>query len=68
MQMCRIAYNFACRLREIFEPKGQFVTGGWRKLHLELHDLYPPSCISRVSDQREWDGQCMLCLIWEGIL
>ena len=53
MQMCRIAYNFACRLREIFEPKGQFVTGGQRKLHLELHDLYPSSGISRVSNERE---------------
>ena len=51
--MCRIAYNFVCRLREIFESKGQFVTGDWRKFYLELHDLYPPSGISGVSFQRE---------------
>jgi len=51
--MCRIAYNFACRLRVIFEPKGQFVTGGQRKLRLELHDLNPSSGIGRVSNQRE---------------
>jgi hypothetical protein len=51
--MCRIAYNFACRLREIFELKGQYVMGGWRKLHLELYDLYPPPGISRVSNRGE---------------
>jgi hypothetical protein len=34
-------------LRRIFEPKGDEVTGGWRKLHNEeLHNLYySPSII-----------------------
>jgi hypothetical protein len=27
-------------LRIIFEPKRDEVTGGWRKLHEELHNLY----------------------------
>jgi hypothetical protein len=67
MYMCRI-YNFACRLREILEPKGQYLTGSQRKLHLELHDWYPPLGISRVSNQEEWDGQCVLCMKWKGKL
>jgi hypothetical protein len=37
-------------LRRIFGPKGDGVTGGWRKLHNEeLHNLYSsPSTINRI--------------------
>jgi hypothetical protein len=35
--------------RKIFEPKGNEVTGGWRKLHNEeLHILYSSSDIIRI--------------------
>jgi hypothetical protein len=40
-------------LRRIFGPKGDEVTGGWRKLHNEeLHDLYSSSCIIRMMKSR----------------
>jgi hypothetical protein len=39
-------------LRRIFGPKGDEVTGGWRKLHNEeLHNLYAsPSLIRKIKD------------------
>jgi hypothetical protein len=41
-------------LRRIFGPKGDEVTGGWRKLHnVELHNLYsPPSIIRMIKSRR----------------
>jgi hypothetical protein len=39
--------------RRIFGPKRDEVTGGWRKLHNELHDLYSlPSIIRMVESRR----------------
>jgi hypothetical protein len=36
-------------LRRIFGPKGDELTGGWRKLHNEeLHNLYSPPSIIRM--------------------
>jgi hypothetical protein len=51
-------------LRKIFEPMGDKVTGGWRKLHNEeLHDLHATPNIIRVSKSRrmKWAGHvaCM---------
>jgi hypothetical protein len=47
-------------LRRIFRPKGDEVTGGWRKLHdEELHNLYSlPSIIIRMTKSRRmrWAG------------
>jgi hypothetical protein len=46
-------------LRRIFGPKGDEVTGVWRKLHNEeLHDLYSVSNIIRVinSRRKSWAG------------
>jgi hypothetical protein len=40
-------------LRRIFGPKGDEVTGGWRKLHNEeLHNLYSSSSIIRMIKSR----------------
>jgi hypothetical protein len=41
-------------LRRIFGPKGDEVTGGWRKLHNEeLHNLYSsPSIIRMIKSER----------------
>jgi hypothetical protein len=42
-------------LRRIFGPKGDEVTGGWRKLHNEeLHNLYSSPSIIRVIKSRRW--------------
>jgi hypothetical protein len=46
--------------RRIFGPKGDEVTGGWRKLHNEeLHNLYSaPSIIRMIKSRRmRWPGQ-----------
>jgi hypothetical protein len=46
-------------LRRIFGPKGDEVTGGWRKLHNEeLHNVYSsPSIIRMVNSRRfRWRG------------
>jgi hypothetical protein len=44
--------------RRIFEPKRDEVTGGWRKLHNELHSLYSsPSIIRMIKSRRmKWAG------------
>jgi hypothetical protein len=40
-------------LRRIFEPKREEGTGGWRKLHNELHNLYSsPSIIMIIKSWR----------------
>jgi hypothetical protein len=41
-------------LRRIFGPKGDEVTGQWRKLHNgELHNLYsPPNIIRKIKSRR----------------
>jgi hypothetical protein len=46
-------------LRE-FEPKGDGVTGGWRKLrNKELHNLYSsPSIIRIIKSRDEVGGTC----------
>jgi hypothetical protein len=46
-------------LREIFGPKRDEVTGGWRKLHNEgLHELYSSPSINRIikSMRMRWAG------------
>jgi hypothetical protein len=46
-------------LRRIFGPKGNVVTGGWRKLHNEeLHNLYSSPSIIRIIKSRRmrWVG------------
>jgi hypothetical protein len=46
-------------LRGIFGPKGEEVTGGWRKLHSgELHNLYSsPDIIRQIKSRRmRWEG------------
>jgi hypothetical protein len=41
-------------LRRIFEPKGDEVTGGWRKLHNEeLRDLYSSPSIIRIMKSKK---------------
>jgi hypothetical protein len=45
-------------LRRIFRPKRDEVTGGWRKLHYELHGLYSSPGIVRVikASRIRWAG------------
>jgi hypothetical protein len=44
-------------LRRLFEPKGDEVIGGWRKLHdEELHNLYSSPSIIRIIKGGETDG------------
>jgi hypothetical protein len=45
-------------LRRIYGPKRDEVTGGWRKLHEELHGLYSSPSIVRVIKARRmrWTG------------
>jgi hypothetical protein len=46
-------------VRRIFRPKGDEVTGGWRKLHNEeLHNLYSSPSIIRIIKSRRmrWVG------------
>jgi hypothetical protein len=45
-------------LRRIFGPKRDEVTGDWRKLHNELHNLYSsPSIIRMITSRRmRWAG------------
>jgi hypothetical protein len=50
---------FKKRMRRIFGPKRDEVTGGWRKLHNEeLHSLYSsPSIIRMIKSRRiRWAG------------
>jgi hypothetical protein len=46
-------------LRRIFGPRRDEVTGGWRKLHEELNDLYSSPNIVQVIKLRRmrWVGQ-----------
>jgi hypothetical protein len=50
-------------LRRIFGPKGDEITGEWRKLHNEGHnDLYSPYIVRVIKSRRtRWAGQvaCM---------
>jgi hypothetical protein len=39
-------------LRRIFGPKGDEVTGGWRKLHNEFYSLYSSPNIIRIFKSR----------------
>jgi hypothetical protein len=54
-------------LRRIFGPKGDEVTGGWRKLHNEgLHNLYSsPSIIRMIKSRRmRWSGNAIRMRCW----
>ena len=54
-------------LRGIFGPKGDELTGEWRKLHNEeLNDLYCSSNIVRVIKSRRMRWTAHVALIWEG--
>jgi hypothetical protein len=35
-------------LRKVFKPKQEEITGGWRRLHNEVHDTYSSSDIIRM--------------------
>jgi hypothetical protein len=51
-------------LTKIFGPKGNAVTGEWRRLHNELNDLYCLPNIIRVMKLRmRWSGQ--VACMWE---
>jgi hypothetical protein len=45
-------------LRRLFGPNRDEVTGGWRKLHNEFHNLYSsPSIIRMIKSRRmRWAG------------
>jgi hypothetical protein len=45
-------------LRRVFGPRSDGVTGGWRKLHNEFHNLYSsPSIIRMIRSARvRWAG------------
>jgi hypothetical protein len=45
-------------LRRIFGPKRDEVTGEWRKLHEEFHNLYSsPNIIRKIKSRRmRWTG------------
>jgi hypothetical protein len=46
-------------LKRIFGPKGDEVTGGWRKLHNEeLHNLYSSPSIIRMIKEAEMSRAC----------
>jgi hypothetical protein len=48
--------------RRIFEPKRDEVTGGWRKLHEELRNLYSSPDIRMIKSRRIiWVGQ-VVCM------
>jgi hypothetical protein len=50
-------------LRRIFGPKGDKVTGEWRKLHNEdFNDLYcsPKYCSGDKMETNEMDGACRM--------
>ncbi|PNF16159.1 hypothetical protein B7P43_G01121 [Cryptotermes secundus] len=52
-------------LRRIFGPKRNEVTGGWRKLHNEIHNLYSsPSIIRLIKSRRRGERVIhALCLV-----
>jgi len=52
-------------LTKIFGPKGNAVTGEWRRLHNELNDLYySPNIIRLIKLRRmRWAGQ--VACMWE---
>jgi hypothetical protein len=44
-------------LRRIFGPRRDEVTGVWRKLHNEFHDLYSsPTVVRVIKSRRRWAG------------
>jgi hypothetical protein len=56
-------------LRRIFGPKRDEVTGEWRKLHNEIHDLYSsPSIIKIIKSRRiicrEWGRRETRIVYW----
>jgi hypothetical protein len=53
-------------LRRIFALKRDEVTGGWRKLHNELLNLYSSQSIIRMTKSRRmrWGGK--VACIWMG--
>jgi hypothetical protein len=47
---------FENRVLRIFGPKRDEVTGGWRKLHEEVHNLYSSSIRMIKSRRMRWAG------------
>ena len=47
-------------LRRIFEPRGDEVTGDWRRLHNEeLNDLYcSPNIVREINEKNEMGWAC----------
>jgi hypothetical protein len=43
-------------VRKISGPKGNIVTGRWRKVHEELHNFTPRYALFRSSNKGGWDG------------
>jgi hypothetical protein len=49
-------------LGRICRPKKEDITGGWRKFHDELHNLYSSQHISMIKSRRmKWVGQ-VVCM------
>jgi hypothetical protein len=57
-EKCKIRVFENRVLREISRPKRDGVTGKWRKLHEEIHDLYPsPNSVRVIKSKRmRWAG------------
>jgi hypothetical protein len=51
-------------LRRIFKPRRDEVTGGWRKLLNELHNLYSSVSIIRMLKSRRMMGAWHVARMW----
>jgi hypothetical protein len=57
---------FENRVLRIFGPKGDEVTGGWRKLHNEeLHNLYSSPNMIRMIKSRRMRWAAHVAQMWE---
>lgn len=68
-QRLRLIENWL--LRKMFLQKAETVTGGWRKLHDEFHDLFSLLAYTEVCNSRRADGMylgeknCIKSFGWE---